>query len=73
MRTGVEGCGVVVWFWKYTDIVSLVLLFGFITPAYTVVLSDTHSARWKRKRQQQTRGQNAQGRTACERLKVSFK
>ena len=34
MRTGVEGCGVVVWFGKYKDIASLVLLFGFTTPAY---------------------------------------
>ena len=32
MRTGVEGCGVVVWFGKYTDIASLVLLFGFTQP-----------------------------------------
>ena len=35
--TGVEGCGVEVWFGKYTDIASLVLLFGFTTPAYSVV------------------------------------
>ena len=35
MRTRVEGCGVVVWFGKYTDIASLVLLFGFTQPAYT--------------------------------------
>ena len=34
MRTGVEGCGVVVWFGKCTRIASLVLLFGFTTPAY---------------------------------------
>ena len=32
MRTGVEGYGVVVWFGKYTDIASLVLLFGFTQP-----------------------------------------
>ena len=32
MRTGVEVCGVVVWFGKYTDIASLVLLFGFTKP-----------------------------------------
>ena len=35
MRTGVEGCGVVVWFGKYTDIASLVLLFGLVK-AYTL-------------------------------------
>ena len=35
MRAGAEGCGVVVWFGKYTDIASLVLPFGFTTPAYT--------------------------------------
>ena len=35
MLTGVDGCGVEVWFGKYTDIASLVLLFGFTTPAYT--------------------------------------
>ena len=35
MRTGVEGCGVVVWFVKYTDIASLVLLFGFTIQANT--------------------------------------
>ena len=29
MRTAVKGCGVVVWFGKYTDTASLVLLFGF--------------------------------------------
>ena len=34
MRTGVEGCGVVAWFGKYTDIASPVLLFGFTIPAY---------------------------------------
>ena len=33
MRTGVEGCGVMVWFDKYTDIASLVLLFGFTIPS----------------------------------------
>ena len=31
--TGSEGCSFVVWFGKYTDIASLVLLFGFTTPA----------------------------------------
>ena len=36
MRTGVEGCGVVVGFGKYTDIASLVLLFGCTTPAYII-------------------------------------
>ena len=35
MCTGVEGYGIVVWFGKYMDIASLVLLFGFTTPAYT--------------------------------------
>ena len=29
MRPGVEGCGVVVWFGKHTDIAFLVSLFGF--------------------------------------------
>ena len=37
MRTGVEGCGVVVWFGKYTGIASLVLLFGLTIPAYIVL------------------------------------
>ena len=32
MRIGVEGCGVLVWFGKYTDIASLVLLFDFTHP-----------------------------------------
>ena len=32
MRTGVEGCGVVLWFGKYTDIAFLVSLFGFTQP-----------------------------------------
>ena len=41
MRTGVGGYGVVVWcgvvwFGKYTDVASLVLLFGF-TCAWTIV------------------------------------
>ena len=31
----VEGRGFVVWFGQYTDIASLVSLFGFTTPAYT--------------------------------------
>ena len=31
-RIGVEGCGVVVWFGKYTGIAFLVLLFGFTQP-----------------------------------------
>ena len=32
MLTGVDGCGVVVWFGKCKDIASLVLLFGFTIP-----------------------------------------
>ena len=34
--TGVDGCGVVVWFGKYTDIASLVLLSGFTQPMEAV-------------------------------------
>ena len=33
MCTGFERYGVVVWFGKYTDIASLVLLFGFTLPS----------------------------------------
>ena len=39
MLTGVDGCGVEVWFGKCTDIASLVLLFGFTTPAYILTMS----------------------------------
>ena len=38
VRPGVEGCGVVVWFGKYTDIASLVLLFGFTQPIDAMLL-----------------------------------
>ena len=43
MRTGVQVCGVVVWFFKYTDIASLVLLFGFTQP----ILDRRRSVRWR--------------------------
>ena len=34
MRTGVEGCGVVVWFGQYTEIAFLASLFGFTQPIH---------------------------------------
>ena len=42
--TGVKGCGVVVWFGKYTDVASLVLFFGFTTPAYICTSNNTQSS-----------------------------
>ena len=43
-HTGVEGCVFVAWFGQYTEIASLVSLFGFTTPAYK--LTETWPPLW---------------------------
>ena len=52
--TGVEEYGVVVWFGKCTDIASLVLLFGFTTPAY--ILNEGRKERTKEKEKGRKKG-----------------